>query len=340
MIIHDFDLRPSRFAVRQQLEKHYGNAEYRHSLNTCNMPFAAVVAAAGVIGTAATVGVAAAGGALAVAGAAITVVAAAATVAGLVMTVVGAVTGDKELMKIGAIVGLAGGIAGIAGGAISGSAAAAAETAASEGAKVAVGEVAAKGATTTIPQMSSTVANMSPAAVGAGNSMGGVIPSTALGSSGNALSSGILSGAAQGVAPVNLATVGAGAGATGGGYGWMGDLVGLGSDTGASVGVTSGLKDAATTAVDAGMSTRDMIGIAGMGATAISTYQQGEAANKAALARNQIDINTYNANQARLDREYKNSNTQANFSMNVANPTPEQLAANNKAKLVTPTIAL
>lgn len=66
---------------------------------------------------AAAVGVAAAGATLAtVASAALAVVGAIgaiATVAGLAMTVVGAITGDKSLMKIGGIVGLAGGIAGL-----------------------------------------------------------------------------------------------------------------------------------------------------------------------------------------------------------------------------------
>lgn len=348
MITHDFDLRQSRFAVRQQLDKQYGDNDYRYGLNTCHMPFG-VSAAIGVLAAVGTTGVT-----MGVVGAAVTVVAAAATVAGVVMTVVGVATGDTELMKIGGIVGLAGGVAGLAGGAISSSAAAAtaAQTTASEGAKVAVGEVAARGATNAVPQMSSTVANMSPAAVHSSSALGSALPVTAVAPSGNVLSSGVLSGASQGVAPASLANIGTDVGAKTGlsgafsgssdSYGWLGKLVGLGSDPGAGVGVT-GVADnvvtgATKTAADTGLGMLDYIGIAGLGASAISQYQQGETANKAALARNEIDINTYNDNKARLDRQYKNANTQANFSMKVAEPTPEQLAAYNKPKLMTPTI--
>jgi hypothetical protein len=83
------------------------------------MPFfiaPAVTAASVAIGAAATVGSMAAIGtaALATVGAIGTI----AAVAGTAMSVVGMVTGDKGLMKIGAIVGLAGGVASLASGAV------------------------------------------------------------------------------------------------------------------------------------------------------------------------------------------------------------------------------
>jgi hypothetical protein len=83
------------------------------------MPFfiaPAVTAASVAIGTAATVGSMAAIGTavLATVGAIGTI----AAVAGTAMSVVGMVTGDKGLMKIGAIVGLAGGVASLASGAV------------------------------------------------------------------------------------------------------------------------------------------------------------------------------------------------------------------------------
>jgi hypothetical protein len=87
--------------------------------NRREMPFfiaPAVTAASVAIGTAATVGSMAAIGtaALATVGAIGTI----AAVAGTAMSVVGMVTGDKGLMKIGAIVGLAGGVASLASGAV------------------------------------------------------------------------------------------------------------------------------------------------------------------------------------------------------------------------------
>jgi hypothetical protein len=83
------------------------------------MPFfiaPAVAAASVAIGTAAAVGSMAAIGtaALATVGAIGTI----AAVAGTAMSVVGMVTGDKSLMKLGAIVGLAGGVASLASGAV------------------------------------------------------------------------------------------------------------------------------------------------------------------------------------------------------------------------------
>ena len=71
------------------------------------MPFI-IGPAVAAVGTAVGVGVAAT--ATAVAGA----IGAVATVAGIAMTVVGAATGDKGLMKIGGIVGIAGGVTGLA----------------------------------------------------------------------------------------------------------------------------------------------------------------------------------------------------------------------------------
>jgi hypothetical protein len=87
--------------------------------NRKEMPFfiaPAVAAASVAIGTAAAVGSMAAIGTavLATVGAIGTI----AAVAGTAMSVVGMITGDKGLMKIGAIVGLAGGVASLASGAI------------------------------------------------------------------------------------------------------------------------------------------------------------------------------------------------------------------------------
>jgi hypothetical protein len=91
---------------------------HKPPFNRKEMPFivSAVTAASVAIGTAATVGSMAAIGtaALATIGAIGTI----AAVAGTAMSVVGMVTGDKDLMKIGAIVGLAGGVASLASGAV------------------------------------------------------------------------------------------------------------------------------------------------------------------------------------------------------------------------------
>jgi hypothetical protein len=92
---------------------------HKPPFNRKEMPFfiaPAVTAASVAIGTAATVGSMAAIGTavLATVGAIGTI----AAVAGTAMSVVGMVTGDKGLMKIGAIVGLAGGVASLASGAI------------------------------------------------------------------------------------------------------------------------------------------------------------------------------------------------------------------------------
>jgi hypothetical protein len=83
------------------------------------MPFfiaPAVTAASVAIGTAATVGSMAAIGTAALA--TVSAIGTIAAVAGTAMSVVGMVTGDKGLMKIGAIVGLAGGVASLASGAV------------------------------------------------------------------------------------------------------------------------------------------------------------------------------------------------------------------------------
>lgn len=84
------------------------------------MPFAALGTAIAAAGTA--IGTAAAGATMATVGAAalatVNAVAVAAMYAGVAMTVVGMVTGDKELMKIGGIVGLAGGVGSLAMGGI------------------------------------------------------------------------------------------------------------------------------------------------------------------------------------------------------------------------------
>lgn len=95
-----------------------------------NMPFIvgpSVAAAATAIGAAAAAGTAAAVGAAAMA--TVSAIAAVATVAGVAMTVVGAITGDKDLMKIGAMVGIAGGVTGLATGAFGAGTAAASEAA-------------------------------------------------------------------------------------------------------------------------------------------------------------------------------------------------------------------
>jgi hypothetical protein len=108
------------FSRRQmdQMGMPIGNP-YKPPFNRREMPFfiaPAVTAASVAIGTAATVGSMAAIGTavLATVGAIGTI----AAVAGTAMSVVGMVTGDKSLMKLGAIVGLAGGVASLASGAV------------------------------------------------------------------------------------------------------------------------------------------------------------------------------------------------------------------------------
>ena len=95
--------------------------------NRREMPFAALVGAVAAAGTAigAAGAAVAAGGVMASMGAigtaalaTVSAVGVAATYAGIAMSVVGMVTGDKGLMKIGAIVGLAGGVASLASGAV------------------------------------------------------------------------------------------------------------------------------------------------------------------------------------------------------------------------------
>jgi len=124
MQVHDFDLKPSRYAVRQQLDKQFGNPEYRQEQRMCNMPFTIAVVA-GVAITAADVAVAA-------------------VVVGLVLTVVGKVTGNKTVSKIGMYVGLAGGVASLGLAVFSGISALAAGTSAATSA----GGAAAGGAVT------------------------------------------------------------------------------------------------------------------------------------------------------------------------------------------------
>lgn len=77
--------------------------------NRREMPFAPIAGAFAAAGTAI-----AAGGAMAIAGAVLNLVAVSAMYAGVAMTVTGMITGDKGLMKMGAIVGLAGGLGSLA----------------------------------------------------------------------------------------------------------------------------------------------------------------------------------------------------------------------------------
>lgn len=77
--------------------------------NRKEMPFAPIAGAFAAAGTAI-----AAGGAMAIAGAVLNLVAVSAMYVGVAMTVTGMITGDKGLMKIGAIVGLAGGLGSLA----------------------------------------------------------------------------------------------------------------------------------------------------------------------------------------------------------------------------------
>lgn len=103
------------------------------------MPFfigSALATAGAAIGAAAAAGTAAAIGTAAVA--TVSALSTIATVSGLAMTVVGAVTGDKELMSIGGMVGMAGGV-----GALGVSVLAPAVTAATTGSAAAAAGVAA-----------------------------------------------------------------------------------------------------------------------------------------------------------------------------------------------------
>lgn len=103
----------------QQMGLPIGNA-HLPPFKQREMPFAALGTAIAAAGTA--IGTAAAGATMATVGAAalatVNAVAVAAMYAGVAMTVVGMVTGDKELMKIGGIVGLAGGVGSLAMGGI------------------------------------------------------------------------------------------------------------------------------------------------------------------------------------------------------------------------------
>ena len=92
---------------------------HKPPFNRKEMPFfiaPAVAAASVAIGAAATVGTMAAIGTAALA--TVSAIGTIAAVAGTAMSVVGMITGDKGLMKIGAIVGLAGGVASLASGAV------------------------------------------------------------------------------------------------------------------------------------------------------------------------------------------------------------------------------
>jgi len=77
--------------------------------NRREMPFAPIAGAFAAVGTAA-----AAGGVLATTLAVVNLAAVAAMYVGVAMTVTGMITGDKDLMKLGAIVGLAGGVGSMA----------------------------------------------------------------------------------------------------------------------------------------------------------------------------------------------------------------------------------
>jgi hypothetical protein len=77
--------------------------------NRKEMPFAPIAGAFAAVGTAA-----AAGGVLATTAAVLNLAAVAAMYVGVAMTVTGMITGDKDLMKLGAIVGLAGGVGSMA----------------------------------------------------------------------------------------------------------------------------------------------------------------------------------------------------------------------------------
>jgi hypothetical protein len=130
-ILHS--LYPQRFYYQTFPDNPIGDPFGGPAYGRRDMPFG-VVAAIGTIATAATAGVAAAGGALAVLGAVGTVVAA----VGVVLSVVGLITGDKTLTKVGGIMGLAGGVTAIASGVAAGAAegtAAAAETGTTQGAQ-------------------------------------------------------------------------------------------------------------------------------------------------------------------------------------------------------------
>lgn len=120
-----------------------------------DMPFAVIGGAiAGAVGTAFATGVAAAGaigitGTVATVAGVVSAVATVATWVGIGLTVVGAITGDSSLMKIGGIVGIAGGVTGLAmGGLASMGAAAATETTAQAAASSPAASVSAANAGT------------------------------------------------------------------------------------------------------------------------------------------------------------------------------------------------
>jgi hypothetical protein len=172
-----------------------------------NMPaglFAAIGGAFATLGTAATAGMAAAGGFAAVAGAGLTALGTIATVAGIGMSIVGMATGDSSLTKLGGIVGLAGGVGMLGGMGLSGLAASSAASSAAPAANMTMDGFAA-GGSGGLGGMSSASSTITPAFSSAtGQAMAGSTQLAQAGTAGlSSAANGMLSPASMGM--TNLA---------------------------------------------------------------------------------------------------------------------------------------
>jgi hypothetical protein len=344
MMSHDFDLKPSRFAVRQQLDAQYGDYEYRQQQRMCNMPFAAIggAIAAGAAAASSALGITAAAGAIGAAAAGagtigaavsltVTAIANVAMVAGLAMTVVGAATGDKELMKIGGIVGLAGGVAGLATSAISGM------TGVLEGVNTMTGEALGASSADTVamvgqntksyafPELTteagakSVIPESISSAEAANTAMENAISKSALGTASSPLASAAQAGSPVQNAAVNPADVGKLQGASS-----------VGSNVGSNKSALDGLDKwfsdyGKTVGTSDGLNTRDWIGIGGMAAQGMGAYSQHQDAIDSRNEQTRLRQAEFDAQMAGNARAYKNANTQGRLIM-TTQPTPEQLA--------------
>lgn len=303
-----------------------------------NMPFAAVGGAIAAAATAASsaLGITAAAGAISAAvatgtgiGAAIsltvTAIANVAMVAGLAMTVVGVATGDKELMKIGGIVGLAGGVASLATSAISGM------TGVLEGVNTMTGEALGASSADTVAMVGQNTASVPAAALTAPAGAATNAATPAVGSATNAATtannaaapaqaldaSGQAAGQAANALPAaNPANVG--------------DTSAL-SQLGGKVDQIGSRLDGldkwfAGVGKDTGLTGRDMIGIGGMAAQGIGSYMESQATLKSNEDSMRLKQAEFSAEQAANARAYANANKQGRLLMS-AQLTPAQIAA-------------
>lgn len=278
-------------------------------IRTYEMPFAFVGAG---LGTFAAIGTASGFAATAIATAA--AIATVATTVGIVLTVVGAITGDNDLMKIGGIVGLAGGIGSIATSALNaglnlgiGAAASATEAAA------AAAPAASSGSSATAQGgLQGAKAAITPAfESGVGQSSGLIGASGGLGSAGTEAATGALgSGITAPVAGVAQQTV----------------SQGLGSNIGTNVGeqATTGGEAFTGSFFDYIKTPKGALELGQIASPAIGGLFQGMSAqenNNAAfdLKQQQIDLNRdeFDFKKEQDARAYANANSPASGSLSV-----------------------